>query len=79
MAKEIYCHTYYRNELEQQGILGRPKDAGVAVEHVSPYYLVRKPSGGYRLVTAFTTIGEYSKALPTIMPTVDETLQTIST
>lgn len=67
------------DELEQQGVFVRPEDVDVAVEHVSPSFLVKKPSGGYRLVTAFTTIGEYSKTLPTIMPTVDETLRTIST
>ena len=67
------------DELEQQGVFVRPEDVGVAVEHVSPSFLVKKPSGGHRLVTAFTTIGEYSKTLPTIMPTVDETLRTIST
>ena len=62
------------DELEQQGVFVRPEDAGVAVDHVSPSFLVKKPSSIYRLVTAFTTIGEYSKTLPTVMPTVDETL-----
>ena len=66
------------DELEQQGVFVRPEDIDVAVEHVSPSFLVRKPSGGYCLVTAFTTIGEYSKTLPTVMPTVDQTLRTIA-
>ena len=66
------------DELEQQGVFARPEDAGVIVEHVSPSFLVRKPSGGHRLVTAFTTIGEYSKTLPTVMPSVEEILRTVS-
>ena len=63
--------------MEQQGVLARPEYVGVAVEHVSPSFLVRKPSGGHHLVTAFTTTGEYSKTLPTVMPSVEETLRTI--
>ena len=66
------------DELEQQGVFARPEDVGVSVEHVSPSFLVRKPSGGHRLVTAFTTIGEYSKTLPTVMPSDEETLRIIS-
>ena len=66
------------DELEQQGVFLRLEDVDVSVEHVSPSFLVRKPSGGHRLATAFTTIGEYSKPLPTIMPAVDQTLQTIA-
>ena len=66
------------DELERQGVFVRPEDVGVTIEHVSPSFLVRKPSGGYRLVTAFTSIGEYCKTLPTSMPTVDDTLRNIA-
>ena len=48
------------------------------MEHVSPSFLVRKPSGGYRLVTAFTSLGQYSKTLPTVMPSVEDILRTIA-
>ena len=67
------------DELESQGVFVRPEEVNVAVEHVSPSFLIRKPSGdGYRLVTAFTSIGEYCKTLPVSMPTVDDTLRNIA-
>ena len=66
------------DELERDGVFARPEDLHVVVEHVSPSFLVKKPSGGHRLVTAFTSIGEYCKTLPTIMPTVESTLRTIA-
>lgn len=67
------------DELESQGVFARPEDVDVVVQHVSPSFLVRKSSGiGYRLVTAFTTLGEYIKPLPTLMPTVENTLRTVS-
>ena len=34
--------------LEQQGVFARPEDINVVVEHVSPSFLVKKKSGGYR-------------------------------
>ena len=49
------------DELESQGVFGRPEDYGVVVEHVSPSFLVKKPSGGYRLVTAFTALSGFTK------------------
>ena len=66
------------DELEAQGVFARPEDVGVIVEHVSPSFLVRKTSGGFRLVTAFTALAEYTKTLPTVMPTVETMLRTIS-
>ena len=67
------------DELEGQGALARPEDVGVVVQHVSASFLVKKSSGvGHRLVTAFTSLGEYIKPLPSLMPTVEVTLRTIS-
>ncbi len=66
------------DELESQNVFGRPEDYGVTVEHVSPSFLVKKPSPGFRLVTAFTSLGEFTKTLPTIMPTVEVMFRTIS-
>ena len=49
------------------------------VQDVSPSFLVRKSNGkDYRLVTAFTSLGEFIKPLPSLMPTVETTLRTIS-
>lgn len=88
-ARKLHAPCYGRDnlqllqdkfdELESQGVFARPEDVGVVVEHVSPSFLVRKSSGqGYRLVTAFTSLAEYIKPLPSLMPTVDSTLRTVS-
>ena len=66
------------DDLEGQGAFGRPEDIGVTVEHVSPSFLVHKDSGGFRLVTAFTTLAEYVKTLPAVMPIVETMLITIA-
>ncbi len=66
------------DELEAQGVFARPEDVGVVVEHVSPSFLVAKPSGGHRLVTNFASLLDYCKTLPTIMPTVESVLRTLS-
>ncbi len=44
------------------GVFVRPEDAGIHVEYVNPSFLVKKSSGGYRLVTAFADVGRYSKS-----------------
>ena len=88
--KKLHAPNYSKNnleelqdkfdELEREGVFVRPEDVGITVEHVSPSFLVNKPSGnGKRLVTAFTSIGEYCKTLPISMPTVDDVLRTIAT
>lgn len=66
------------DELEAQGVFARPEDYGIVVEHVSPSFLVEKSSGGHRLVTNFTSLIDYCKTLPTVMPTVESVLQTIA-
>lgn len=66
------------DEMEQRLVFQRPEDVGVTVEYLNPSFLVKKPSGGFRLVTAFADIGRYSKPQPSLMPDVDSTLQTIA-
>ena len=40
---------------------------------------MQKSSGtGTRLVTSFASVGQYAKILPSVMPTVDDTLRTIA-
>ena len=87
-SKKLHAPTYSNqnlqllqdkfDELESEGVLGRPEDHGVIVEHVSASFLVSKSSGGHRLVTAFTALSNYTKTLPTLMPTVDQMMRTIS-
>ena len=67
------------DELERQGVFARPEDVNVVVEHVSPSFLVKKSNGSHRLVTAFTSLGQYCKTLPVSMPTVDSVLRMLGT
>ena len=64
--------------LESLGVFKRPEDIGVAVEYLNPSFLVKKPNGGSRLVTAFADVGRYSKPQPSLMPDVDSTLRLIA-
>ena len=48
----------------------------VTAEYLNPSFLVKKPNGGFRLVTAFSDVGRYSKPQPSLMPDVDSTLRT---
>ena len=65
------------DELESLGVIRRPEDVGVCVEYLNPSFLVKKPKGGYRLVTAFAEVGKYSKPQPSLLPDVDSTLRQI--
>ena len=38
-----------------------PEDIRVTVEYLNPSFLVKKPSGGFCLVSPFTDVGHYSK------------------
>ena len=40
------------DQLEDLGVFQRPEEAGVTVEYLNPSFLVKKPNGGHRLVTA---------------------------
>ena len=66
------------DKLEQLGVLAKPEDVNVDVEYVSPSFLTEKPSGGYRLVTAFNNLGQYTKILPTVSNTCDDVLRKLS-
>ena len=66
------------DELEQAQVFRHPEDLGITVEYLNPSFLVKKPSGGHRLVTAFADVARYSKPQPSLMPDVDTTLRTIA-
>ena len=66
------------DELEALGVFRRPEDINITVEYLNPSFLVKKPSGGSRLVTAFADVGRYSKPQPSLMPDVDSTLRHIA-
>ena len=63
------------DELESLGVLAKPEDVGVTIEHVSPSFLVHKPDGSYRLVTAFNAIGTYAKPHPSRSVCTDDILR----
>ncbi|VDI80345.1 Hypothetical predicted protein [Mytilus galloprovincialis] len=65
------------DELECEGVFRKPQDVGISVEYINPSFLVKKGSGGFRLVTAFADVGRYGKPQPSLMPDVDSTLRTI--
>ncbi len=50
-------------------------DVNISVEYLNPSFLVRKPNGSTRLVTAFGEVDQYSKPQPSLMPNVESTLQ----
>lgn len=50
----------------------------MSVEYINPSFLVKKPSGGYRLVTAFADVDRYSKPQPSLMPDVDSILRSVT-
>ena len=66
------------DELESLGIFKQPEDIDVTAEYLNPSFLVKKPSGGSRLVTAFSEVGQYAKPQPSLMPDVESTLRTIA-
>ena len=39
------------DQLEELGVFKRPEDIGISIEYLNPSFLVKKQSGGYRLVT----------------------------
>ncbi len=48
------------------------------IEYLNSSFLVKKPRGGYRLVTDFGDVGRYSKPQPSLMPDMDSILRTIA-
>ena len=66
------------DELESIGVFARPEQIGVTVEYVNLSFLVKKPTGGFRLVTAFADVGRYSKPQPSLMPNVVSTPRQIA-
>ena len=66
------------DELEAQGVFRRPEDVNVTAEYLKPSSLIKKPNGGFRLVTVFSDVGRYSKPQPSLMPDVDSTLHTVA-
>ena len=61
------------DKLENQGVFARPESLDIKAEYLNPSFLVKKTSGGFRLVTTFAEVVRYSKPQPSLMPDVDST------
>ena len=66
------------DHFENVSVFKRPEDSGIVAEYVNLSFLVKKHSGGNRLVTAFVEGGQYAKPQPSLMPDVDSTLHQIA-
>ncbi len=66
------------DKLQANGVFCRPEDMNITVEYLNPSFLVKKASGGHRLVTAFADVGRFCKPSPSMMPDVDSTLRSIA-
>ena len=59
------------DELEALGVFRHPEDIDISVEYLNLPFLVKKTTGGSRLVTAFADVGHYNKPQPSLIPDVD--------
>ena len=68
------------DELLAIGVLSRPEEIGVIVENTNPSFLVKKqpPSTDKRLVTDFSSIADFCRPTPSVMPDVDTILRSIA-
>ena len=66
------------DDLEEQGVFRRPEDVNVNAKYLNPSFLVKKPNGGFQLITVFSDVGCYSNPQPSLMPDVDSTLHTVA-
>ena len=65
------------DELESASVFAKPEQVNVQVEYLNTSFLVKKPNGGSRLVTAFGEVAQYCKPQPSLMPNVDSVLRDI--
>ena len=66
------------DKLESLGVLAKPEEVGVDVVFSSPSLLIKKPSGGFRLCTAFNELGQYTRILPTASSSPNEVLRKLA-
>ena len=63
--------------LESSGVFATPESVDTHAEYVNPSFLVKRPEGGYRLVTSFGEVAAHNKPTPTLTPSVDSTLRSL--
>ena len=66
------------DELEKEGVFGKPEDIGLTAEYLNMSFLVPKPNKtDFRLVTSFGEVGQFSRPQPSLMPNVNDTIRDI--
>ena len=65
------------DELEENGVLAPPESIGIVCQHVSPSFLVKKPNGKWRFVTAFNDIAAFCRLPPSKATKINDVLQKI--
>ena len=66
------------DELEAKVVFSRPQEIGVTVENTNPSFLVNKQnSPDKRLVTDFSSISDFCRPTPSLLPDVNSTLRSI--
>ena len=66
------------DELEALNVIGKPEDVNVKVEYLNSSMLIKKPRGGFRLVTDFGDVAKYAKPQPSLLPNMDSTLRSLA-
>ncbi len=59
-------------------MFAKPESLGISVKYLNLSFLVRKPSGGARLVTSFGEVARHCKPQPSLMPSVENALRDIA-
>ena len=67
----------HADALEDKGVLVTPESVGMSVIHVSPSFLVNKPNGKKRFVTAFNSLAKYCRPPPSRVYNCRDVLQRI--
>ena len=65
------------DELENKGVLVTPESVGLVPQHVSPSFLIKKPNGDWRFVTAFNDIGKFCRLPPSKVTKCSDILRKI--
>ena len=66
------------DQLREEGVLSRAEEVKQPVEYVHPSFLVKKASGGHRLVTSFGEMADYARPQPTVNTNIEHALYQIS-
>ena len=69
-ALQVKC-----DELLAEGVFCRAEDVDIKVTHCSPSFLVKKSSGGTRLVTNFGPIADYALVPPSVTTSVEDVMR----